>query len=70
MPTIRNDEVEAEARALLREQIDRSPWFREGLTDTERQKRISLEVDAWWHLKVEEAAQRLVDRAAYREAAE
>ena len=30
MPTIRNDEVEAEARALLREQIDRSPWFREG----------------------------------------
>ena len=46
MPTIRNDEVEAEARALLREQIERSPWFREGLTEEERQSRIQLEVDA------------------------
>ena len=70
MLTIRNDEVEAEARALLREQIDRSPWFREGLSDAERQKRISLEVDAWWHLKVEEAAHRLIGRTAYHEAAE
>ena len=70
MPTISNDEVEAEARALLREQIDRSPWYRGSLTDEERQSRIQLEVDAWWHLKVEEAARRLVDRAIYREAAE
>ncbi len=70
MPTISNDEVEAEARALLREQIERSPWFREELSENERQERISLEVDAWWHLKVEKAAQRLIDRAVYREAAE
>jgi hypothetical protein len=68
MPTIRNDE--AEARALLRGQIDRSPWFREGLSDDERQERIGLEVDAWWHLKVKEAARRLIDRVIYREAAE
>ena len=70
MPTVSNDEVEAEARAILRDQIDRSPWFREGLTDVERQERIQREVEAWWHLKVEEAAHRLIDRAAYREAAE
>jgi hypothetical protein len=70
LPTISADEVEAEARALLRDQIDRSPWFREGLSERERQERIQLEVDAWWHLKVEEAACRLIDRAAYRDAAE
>ena len=70
MATISNNQVEALARQLLWEQIDRSAWFREGLSEAERQKRIRLEVDAWWHLKVEEAAQRLADRAAYREAAE
>ncbi len=47
MPTISNDEVEAQARAILRDQIDRSPWFREGLTDAERQERIQREVDTW-----------------------
>jgi len=62
--------VEALARQLLWEQIDHSPWFHEGLTDVERQSRIQREVDAWWHLKVEEAAHRLLDHAAYREAAE
>ncbi len=70
MPTISNDEVEAQARALLHDQIARSPWFRESMTEQQRQERIRLEVGAWWHLKVEEAARRLVDRAAYREAAE
>ena len=70
MPTIRNDEVEAEARAILRDQINRSPWFREGLSDDERQERIGLEVGAWWHLTVEEAACRLIDRTLYRKAAE
>ena len=70
MATISNDQVEALARQLLWEQIDRSPWFREGLTNAERQSRIQREVEAWWHLKAEEAAHRLVDQAAHREAAE
>ena len=70
MATISNDQVEALARQLLWEQIDRSAWFREGLTDAERQSRIQREVEAWWHLKVEEAAHRLLDRTAYHEAAE
>jgi hypothetical protein len=39
-------------------------------SSSKRQERIRLEVDAGWHLKVEEAARRLVDRAMYREAAE
>ena len=46
MPTISNDEVEALARRLLWEQIDRSPWFREGMTAARRRSRIQLEVDA------------------------
>ena len=68
MPTISNEAVEA--RALLQDQIERSPWFREGMTEAQRQSRTQLEVDAWWHLKVEEAARRLIGRAPYREAAE
>ncbi len=48
MPTISNDEVEAEARAMLREQIDRSPWFREGLTAAERQECRWRLVEAEW----------------------
>ena len=31
MPTIGNDEVEAEARAILRDQLMRSLWFPERL---------------------------------------
>ena len=31
MPTISNDEVEAEARAVLRDQLMRLPWFPERL---------------------------------------
>ncbi len=70
MLTISSDQVEKLARALLHEQLECSPWFREGMTEQERQSRIQLEVDAWWHLKAEEAARLLVDRAMYREAAE
>ncbi len=48
MPTISNDDVEAEARAILQDQIARSPWFREGMTEErERRERIRLEVDAY-----------------------
>ncbi len=70
MAQISDSDVEAEARWLLREQITASAWFRLGMTDKQRRERIEMEVDAWWHLKVEEAAHRLIDHAAYREAAE
>jgi hypothetical protein len=47
--------IEVEARCLLREQIERSAWF-PGMKKEERRAMIELEVDAWWHLKLKEAA--------------
>ena len=45
MVTSGDDEVEAEARRLLRAQITRSAWFRTGMTEKERRDRIKQEVD-------------------------
>ena len=56
-----SDAVEAEARRLLRDQIERSAWF-PAMRKEERRAKIEQEVDAWWHLKVKEAATRLLDR--------
>ena len=63
MAAVTSDELEVEARAILREQIARSPWFC-GSGDEERLERIEQEVDLWWHLMIREAATRLIDRAA------
>ncbi len=63
MATIGNDEVEAKARAILREQITRSAWSRR-MSRAERQAAIEKDVDRWWSLKAEEAAKRLVERVA------
>ena len=56
------DPVEAEARRLLRELITRLPWFPR-LSADERAKRIEEDVDRWWLLMIEEAAERLADSA-------
>ena len=56
-----SDPVEAEARRLLRDLISRLPWF-PGMSATERAKRIEEEVDRWWQVKIEEAAERLTER--------
>ena len=56
------EEIEAQARRLLRDQLEGSAWFRNGTT-REPRKRIDQEVDAWWHLKIEEAADHLAERA-------
>lgn len=58
-----DDEVEVEARRLLHAQISRSAWFRTGMTERERRDRIKQEVDAWWHLKTDEARELLQERA-------
>ena len=63
MVTGGDDEVEAQARRLLRAQITRSAWFRTGMTEKERQERIKQEVDTWWHLKSEEARKLVEERA-------
>ena len=68
MATLDSKEIEAEARRLLRKQIERSAWFRNGMTEDERRVRIAQEVDAWWHLKIEEAMHRLRERDARKEA--
>ena len=68
MTTIDSKKVEAEARRLLRKQIERSAWFCNGMTESERRVRIAQEVDAWWHLKIEEAMHRLRERDARKEA--
>ena len=54
------DEVEAEARRLLRDLISRLPWY-PGMSATERAKRIEEEVDRWWQVKIEEAGDRLTE---------
>jgi hypothetical protein len=64
LATISNEAVEIEAHALMRERIERAPWFRSGMTRAQRQKTIEREVDRLWHLFVHDAAQRLVNRAA------
>jgi hypothetical protein len=53
--------VEAYARQLLREQINRSAWF-SGLSEEERSAAIGADVERWWCLKTEEAARLLVEQ--------
>lgn len=67
MEALDSKEIEAEARRLLRKQIEQSAWFRNGMTESERRVRIAQEVDAWWHLKIEEAMHRLRDRDTRKE---
>lgn len=62
LATITNSDVEALARRLLHDQIDRSAWHA-GLPEEVRAAAIAADVEAWWHLKAEEAARMLVERA-------
>ena len=62
MAILSDEEVEIEARAMLRERIERTPWFQHGMTRKQRQTAIEREVDQTWHLFILDAAQRLVDR--------
>jgi hypothetical protein len=64
LATLSDEEVEIEARAMLRERIERTPWFQHGMTSKQRQTAIEQEVDRTWHLFIFDAAQRLVDRVA------
>ena len=64
MATVSDEEVEVEARTMLRERIERTPWFQNGMTGKQRQAAIEREVDRTWHLFIFDAAQRLIDRVA------
>lgn len=61
---VRNEDIEHEARTMLRERIERTPWFQNGMTKKQRQAAIEREVDRTWHLFICDAAQRLIDRVA------
>ena len=57
--TAGDDEIEAEARAMLRERLERTTWFRNGLTEEQRQAAVEQEVEARWHLFIHDAIKRL-----------
>jgi hypothetical protein len=61
MVSIGQDQVEREARALLKEAIERSGWY-PILSGAERNRRIEQDVDRYWPVMASEAAQRLLDR--------
>ena len=64
MATVRNEDIELEARTMLRERIERTPWFQHRITKKQRQAAIEREVDRICHLFIFDAAQRLINRAA------
>jgi hypothetical protein len=61
---ISNDDVEIEARVMLREKIERTAWFHHGMTEEQRRHAIEQDVDRHWPLLAVDAAKRLVDRVA------
>ncbi len=68
MATIYNDEVELEARTMLRELVERTAWFHHEMTEDQRQAAIDQDVDRHWPLLASDAAKRLVDRVFSTEA--
>jgi hypothetical protein len=61
MATTLDDEIEAEARALLRETIQRSRWY-SSLSEEKRHQLIEEDVDRHWHFMVQDARKRLEQR--------
>ncbi len=47
-------------RALLRERIEATSWFRIRMSQQQRRAAIEREVDTYWHLFVADAAERLL----------
>ena len=61
MAGIRDEEIEAEARTILRETIERSGWY-QNLRQAERELLIAQDVDRHWHLMITDAMKRLEQR--------
>jgi hypothetical protein len=62
MANISSEDVEAEARSLLRKQIQDSGWY-PNLKKKERETLIEQDVDRYWHLMITKASERLLDQA-------
>jgi hypothetical protein len=58
---VTDEEIEAEARALLRETIQRSGWY-PNLHGVKRDERIEQDVDLHWRLMWDDAVKRLEQR--------
>jgi hypothetical protein len=61
LPTTTDEEIEAEARAVLRETIQRSGWY-QNLRGSEREQLIAQDVDRHWHVMIADAVKRLEQR--------
>jgi hypothetical protein len=57
-------EIEALARAMLRQRIEQTPWFRIRMTATQRQAAIQRDIDEHWRLFVPDAVRWLVAQVA------
>jgi hypothetical protein len=64
LATLGNDDVEFEARSMVRELIERTAWFHHGMSEDQRQETIAQDVDRHWPLFAADAAKRLIDRVA------
>ena len=60
--TFTDEEVETEARSLIRKRIQKSGWYPD-LSSEERRRRIREDVDRHWHLMIDEATRRLSERS-------
>ena len=62
MALIRDELIEAEARAMMRAAIEKSGWY-PILQGAARQRRIDQDIDLHWHLMVSKARERLEQRS-------
>jgi hypothetical protein len=58
---MRDEDIEAEARTMLREAIQHSGWY-SYLPEEERNRRIEQDVEAHWPLMLADARKRLERR--------
>ena len=58
---LRDEEIEAEARVILREMIERTGWY-PALRKAEREKLIERDIEYHWHLVRAKAVRRLEQR--------
>jgi hypothetical protein len=61
--TISVSEIEVTARTILRDRIERSPWY-PNLSEEDRSERIAHDVECYWPTVINEAARRLESQLA------